>query len=126
MDRLLRLGSGVPGKLPFFKLLKNFIQTYQHTGLSQVPSPTADAPVDTVEQVHDFIETIENITMENDRMRTQNLCYRKMVYDKKAQLKDLQKKQLQVVAELKDHDDKYDKIKRIRLEKEMLLNDEIK
>lgn len=70
-------------------------------------------------------QAIQYINMENERTRTQNLFFQKMMYDKNAQLKDLQDKQSDVVTELKEHDDKYTEINRIRLEKEKLIKEEM-
>lgn len=70
-------------------------------------------------------QAIEYINMENERTRTQNLYFQKVMFDNNAQLKDLQEKQSEVVTELKDHDDKYGEINRIRLEKEKLIKDEM-
>lgn len=70
-------------------------------------------------------QAIEYINMENERTRTQNLFFQKMMFDKNGQLKDLQEKQLEVVTELKDHDDKYAEINRVRMEKEKLIKDEM-
>lgn len=70
-------------------------------------------------------QAIEYINMENERTRTQNLYFQKVMFDNNAQLKDLQEKQSGVVTELKDHDDKYGEINRIRLEKEKLIKDEM-
>lgn len=70
-------------------------------------------------------QAIEYINMENERTRTQNLFFQKMMFDKNAQLKDLQEKQSTVETELKEHDEKYAEIKRIRLEKEKLIKEEM-
>ncbi len=71
-------------------------------------------------------QAIEYINMENDRTRTQNLFFQKMMFEKNVQLQDLWKQQSEVVTELKEHDDKYAEINRIRLEKEKLIEDEMK
>lgn len=70
-------------------------------------------------------QAIEYINMENERTRTQNLFFQKMMYDKNLQLKEFQEKQSEVVTELKEHDDKHTEINRIRLEKEKLIKEEM-
>lgn len=68
---------------------------------------------------------IEYINMENERTRTSNLFFQKMMFDKNVQLKDLEEKQSEMANELKDHDDKYAEVNRIRMEKEKMIKDEM-
>lgn len=71
-------------------------------------------------------KAIVYINMENERTRAQNLYFQKMVFEKNAQLVELCQKQSDVVTELKEHDDKYAEINRLRLEKEKMIEDEMK
>lgn len=71
-------------------------------------------------------QAIDYINLENERTRAQNLYYQKMVCTKNAQLIELNQQQSDVVTELKEHDDKYAEINRLRLEKEKTIEDEMK
>lgn len=71
-------------------------------------------------------QAIKYINLENERTRTQNLWFQKVLFEKNAQLEEKRTKQAEVVNELKEHDEKYAEINRVRLEKEKLIEDEMK
>ena len=70
-------------------------------------------------------EAVEYLNIENDLSRTNNLQIQKRISEQNKKLEELDTEQKERQETLKEHDEKYEAVKKARLEKEKLIKDEI-